>query len=286
MRIVMPSLEPLEWMPPTINLLKKLDAFLVYELHEDRHYARNIKNAAKNAEIVIVPEYCRSHIMQSRYNLKKRPMVLPNKSDIDFEGLQVQEDDKILEAIDRIARCKKAGFHVCVYMGGINSERPLEPFLDSIRDNGTWKLAAIGKSTPYLDDLIGRYYDVLIYLGYFSPPKHLSVARFCDVGILNYISINQTQGLNALFCAPNKIFEYTGLGLPVIGNDIPGLRYDIIGNSCGEVVDYDDSKSVDRALNKILSNYEEYSTAAKQYYNSVNVDAILKRILNSLERME
>ena len=31
------------------------------------------------------------------------------------------------------------------------------------------------------------------------------------------------NSLNRAFCAPNKIYEYSGLRIPAIGNEVPGL---------------------------------------------------------------
>ena len=383
MRIIMPSFEPLEWMPPTINLLKKLDAlgyevlfvtvypceylktldlknvknkclyskeinvvkkikymrgvsgvlyrfdiaikkiiarrlkgvlnaemrkddylwvvnemtvmlggksflkkrhygFLIYELHERKFYARHIEYAAKHADFVVVPEYCRAHIMQSRYSLKQVPIVLPNKSDIDFEGMMLSEKGQ--KAVGKIHELHAKGNKVLIYMGGIGPERPLEALLSAIKETKNCKLVVLGGSSGYLQKLLDDYSDVLIYLGRFNPPEHLAVARFADVGVLNYVSINQTQGLNALFCAPNKIFEYTGLGLPVIANDIPGLRFSVLSSGCGELVDYQDTKSVLKAVNAIFDNYSVYSEAAKKYYDSVDIDSIVHEIVNNINK--
>ncbi|MBQ7170768.1 MAG: glycosyltransferase [Clostridia bacterium] len=255
-------------------------AFLIYELHEDLFYARNIKKVAQKASAVVVPDYFRAHIMKSRYNLKQLPFVLPNRSDIDFEKMFETERNK--KAIEQIKLSKAEGNRILVYMGGVNQERPLEGLLEAIQRIGSWKLAIIGKPSQYLDELQREYSECILNLGAFSPPDHLTIAQFCDIGVLNYVSINKKQGLNAIFCAPNKIYEYTGLGLPVIGNDIPGLRFCISTSMCGELVDYDDPSSIETALNTIVNRYEEYSEAARDFYRATNTDETLKRIISAV----
>lgn len=260
-------------------LKNKKYSFLIYELHEQQFYARNIEYVAKNAESVVVPEYCRAHIMKSRYQLKKLPFILPNKSDIELDELHLSNNAK--NAINEINKIKEDGFKVLVYMGGIGTERPLEGLLDAIRVTGNLKLVILGRDSEYLSYLLKTYDDVIVYLGSYAPPEHLAVARNADIGVLNYVSINQCQGLNALFCAPNKIYEYTGLGLPIIANDIPGLRFDVSYYKCGELVDYNNVNSVKSAIEIIINNYLDYSDAAKKYYDSIDVDAIIKNILAS-----
>ncbi len=260
-------------------LKKKNYAFTVYELHERKWYARNIEKAAKMARIVIVPEYNRAHIMAWRYRLKNVPYVMPNKSDILLDDLKLSED--AVAAIKLLTDKKNSGKKVILYMGGINKERPLEGFLNSISKNDKYVLAIIGRQTTYLDILIRKYRERIIYLGAYNPPVHLAVAEHADIGLLNYVGISNVQGLNALYCAPNKIFEYTGLGLPVIGNDIPGLRNDILYSHAGEVVDFDNSEEVLMALEKIFNSYNEYSKNALSFYDGVDIDKTLIEILSN-----
>ena len=82
---------------------------------------------------------------------------------------------------------------------------------------------------------------------------------------------------------PNKIFEYTGLGLPVIANDIPGLRFPIMNSRCGEIVDYQNKKSVSDALKKIFDNYQVYVSEAYKFYKSVDIDEILNDTLSIIK---
>ncbi len=61
------------------------------------------------------------------------------------------------------------------------------------------------------------------------PVLHSEIYRFLagyDVGLAFYKRTN----LNNYFCAPNKVYDYIQLGMPVISNDYPGLR-DILANN-------------------------------------------------------
>ncbi len=255
-------------------------AFTMYELHEDIFANRHIKRAARGADIVVVPEYCRAHITKSRFYLKRLPIILPNKSEIvPYNGELSEEAQK---AVKMMEEKRAEGKRVVLYMGGIGLERPLEGIASALEGNQKFVFAVIGRHTEYLDQLRNKYKDIL-YLGGYNPPEHLEVAKHADIGVLNYVSINDIQGLNAIFCAPNKIFEYTGLGLPVIANDIPGLRFEIIASRCGKLVDFSDSNSIKEALETIDDNYEEYSNAAHKYYESVDIDVILRKILKEME---
>lgn len=260
------------------RFLKKKDyAFTIYELHEKTFKNRHIENAAKHAKVTIVPEYCRAHIMQSRYGLKKEPVVLPNKTEIKPAETLSQKAD---EAIALLESLRQEGRIPVLYMGGINKERPLEPILEAIKDDPKFRLVLMGRESVYLQELTSRYYGFFDYIGAFVPPEHIQVAAHAGIGLLMYVSLNQTQGLNAIFCAPNKIYEYTGQGLPVIGNDIPGLKFPIELSGVGKVADFTRKDSIKAALEAIHADYGGYSKRAKEFHKQTDVNQIIQNVLD------
>lgn len=48
-----------------------------------------------------------------------------------------------------------------------------------------------------------------------------------SIGVMSYSPHQKTHAgvVNALYCAPNKIFEYGKYGKPMIANDVPALKY-------------------------------------------------------------
>lgn len=267
----------------TSFLKGKKYAFTIYELHERTGKNRCIEVAAKNAVVVAVPEYCRAHIVQSRYALKKTPVVLPNKTTIRFDG---QLSDEGQAAIAKLEQRKQQGVTTILYMGGIGPERPLEPILEAIADKKEYRLVVMGRQSGYLQKLQSKYPDQFDYLGAFRPPEHIQVASHADIGLLMYVSVNQKLGLNALFCAPNKLYEYTGQGLPVIANDIPGLRFPVETNQIGVVVDFSKKEAIYQALEKVGRDYQGFAARAKAFYNQLDVKGIIFKILEQLQSSE
>lgn len=252
-------------------------AFTVYELHEKNRKSRCIERAAQGAKVVVVPEYCRAHIMQSRYNLKKTPLVLPNKTQI--AGVDGPLPEAAVKAVELLKQRREQGFQTVLYMGGINEERPLEPILDAIGESSKFRLVVMGRESVYLTRLQERYPGKFDYLGAFQPPVHIQVAEHAAVGLLMYVSINQTQGLNALFCAPNKLYEYTGKGLPVIANDIPGLRFPVELNDMGCVTDFSKPESIRTALEAIEQRYAQLSENALAFFRGMDAEAVIRNVL-------
>ena len=92
--------------------------------------------------------------------------------------------------------------------------------------------------------------------------------------------------MNHLFCAPNKTWEYSGFGIPTLGNDLPGLEYSIGSAGAGRCVDFDDKDAIIEAIKDIDNKYEEYSSNATKFYNSFDVGTSLKSITEDfLERV-
>ena len=87
--------------------------------------------------------------------------------------------------------------------------------------------------------------------------------------------------LNAIFCAPNKTWEYTGFGIPVLCHDIPGLRYTIGQYKAGVCADMDDTEAIKAAITEMDSNYEEYSQNAIAFYVSFDVKKSLLDITSN-----
>ena len=84
----------------------------------------------------------------------------------------------------------------------------------------------------------------------FAPPvpmeKLTEVASSADVGVIPYIPVN----INNYFTSPNKLFEYIGAGLAVVGSDVPFLRQIILENEIGYVFNPRDPQSIADAINK------------------------------------
>jgi glycosyltransferase involved in cell wall biosynthesis len=189
-------------------------------------------------------------------------------------------------AIAKLEKRKQQGITTILYMGGIGPERPLEPILEAIADKKEYRLVVMGRQSGYLQKLQSKYPGQFDYLGAFRPPEHIQIASHADIGLLMYVSVNQNLGLNALFCAPNKLYEYTGQGLPVIANDIPGLRFPVETNQIGVVVDFSKKEAICQALEKIGRDYRGFAARAKVFYNQLDVNAIIFKILEQLQSSE
>ena len=183
------------------------------------------------------------------------------------------------KAINSINLLKAQGFFVLIYAGIFIPERQLDKIIEACSNLKKVKLVFVGRNSYYLEELKKKYEDGFTYLGFFSPPDHLKIIESADIGILTYVA--QNGSINAVFCAPNKIFEYGSCGLPVIGNDIPGLSQVIEKENIGACFIQDDVESIEFAIKDVINNYSVYSQNIFRFVNSIDVDAEIDKVLKN-----
>jgi glycosyltransferase involved in cell wall biosynthesis len=222
------------------------------------------------------PEYNRANIYRALLGLKDTPYVLPNKPAF------LPTKDSLMEMGIRYKDIvnKINGRRVILYQGLLGKERNIGSFIKVIRklDKGKYVTVLLGKKTPMLD--IYKYHDPnLIHIDYLPAPDYLFITSLAYLGIVSYLP----DKLNTIFCAPNKIFEYSAFGIPMLGNNIPGLKYTIEESGCGLVCDDSSEEDIFEKLNVILNNYQKYSENAIRFFNSVDNKETIRKALLKIE---
>ena len=250
------------------NLNGKRYLLSFYELNDHRRdFLGQIRPVALNAVEVIVPEYNRACILRVWMKLDKSPTVIPNKP------LNHPRHRNIRNSYSEQLDGKK----IVLYQGYINRSRNLDKVCEAVKDMPGYCIVLMGKGdTSYINELKQKYPQI-IHISFIAPPEHLYVTSWAHIAIVKYDFVV----LNAIFCAPNKTWEYTGFGIPVLCHDIPGLRYTIGQYKAGVCTDMDDTDSIKAAITEIDGNYEEYSKNAITFYNSCNIK---QEILTIVER--
>ena len=85
--------------------------------------------------------------------------------------------------------------------------------------------------------------------------------------------------LNALYCAPNKIFEYSGYGIPMVGSDVLGLKLPFEKWNMGVCCRDNSEQSIYEAIDKVDKAHEEMSKNSRLFFESVDLDESVKNIL-------
>lgn len=241
-------------------------------------YLQLLKKYAKNSLANIVPEYNRSFILMNYLKLNTPPSVIPNKPFNHPATKFMQISD--IEISKKIHLLKKK--KIILYQGHISSDRGLESFFQNILSviNDEWVLVLMGSNHDSIVERLMQKSNKLIYFENVNAPFHLEVTSHAYIGLVSYDS----KSLNNIYCAPNKIFEYAGFGIPILGNDIPGLKYTIETNNAGKCINTDDVHSVQNALLSISENYEKYSENSKIFFSLYDNNKLFLDILSTVSK--
>lgn len=238
----------------------------------------NLKKYAQKAYKVVVPEYNRARIQKTWWDLKETPTVLPNKP-VDEEIDMSKVPSEAVEIIDKLKQEKRK---VILYQGVFGIDRNFELFAEAFKmlsDKVVFCL--LGPDNNYRKKLCEQYPDIE-YLGYLSPPYHLLITPYAYAALLTYLPSRKCGNqsvLNALYCAPNKIYEYAKFGIPMIGNDVPGLDLPFKLYNIGRIYHGSGVEEMKAVLNDIDNNYATLNDNCLEFYNSINLNRIVEDIL-------
>ena len=237
-----------------------------YELNDNRReFLEQLKPVAQNALEVMVPEYNRACILRVWMKLAKTPTVIPNKP------LNHPRKRNIPNSYQEVLEGKK----IVLYQGYINRNRNLDKVCEAMKDMPGYCLVLMGKgSASYINEL-KRKYPQIIHISFIAPPEHLYVTSWARIGIVKYDWFD----LNHAYCAPNKTWEYAGFGIPMIGNELPGLRYTIGNANAAVLAEMDKVEDIKKAIDVIDNNYEFYGENALNFYKSCDIESMLKEIV-------
>ena len=239
-----------------------------------------IDDYARSAWKTVVPEINRAYIQKVQWKLEKTPYVLPNKSYYIEPGEMTEEVEQAISILKAEKR------KIIFYMGIFSPDRDMDSCIKAIDSLGDdYCLVAIGRISEVMRDKAEYFINNtpnFKYLGFFNPPNHLHFLKYAHIGLTPYrpsYAIKYASPLNSLYCAPNKIFEYAGFGIPMIGTDVLGLKIPFekfeIGVCCKDLsVD-----SIVDAVNRIDSNYHNMQQNCLKFYSSVDLDQIMKSII-------
>ena len=254
------------------NLSERKFILNVLELYDEgTMYDRYLKKMADKAELLICCEKHRAAIMQSRYNLKRFPTVIPNKP-YDLQEVSILRED-IKEQLKRLE-----GKFMILYQGIITPDRPLALIAQALKniDDPNLVFVYMGRCDDHsYPAYLKSIYPESYYLGYIPAPEHLEVTKLCQIGIANYDYSN----LNNVFCAPNKIYEYTKFGKPILASQNIGLTETVGAAGAAVCVDFRNVREIVNGISKIRDDYRNYSIKAERFYNDIDIKNIIKGLV-------
>ncbi len=242
-------------------------------------------NAAKlcnNAIQVVVPEYNRAHILQALWNINKLPVVISN---CPYNHENIKKDNTVYDEKARNILNEIGNKKIILYQGIIGKERPLEPMIRAVSSLGDeYAFVVMSGGKNIYENIRSRNF---YFIPFVAPPGHLQITSHAYIGVLSYVPTKETgySVLNTLYCAPNKIYEFSMFGIPMIGNDNPGLRYVFQTKHIGEIFENWSEKAICDAIGKIERKYGAYSKAAIDFVIKEDVLKQIKSVLDIINEI-
>lgn len=239
-------------------LKKKQNTKFIYDAHElsvpdksagfsfrNRIFQYLEKSIICKVDLVICAQSHRAQIMKDYYKLRELPIVIRNISKLP----EIDEWEINSNLFDFFSKYQK----IIVYAGAIAESRNLIGLIDAVNGLGKdYGLLIIGDGY-YLKELNSYILDQDIrnsFLAGSIPYKKLaSVLKKCDIGYLYY----SNDDLNNKYCAPNKIYEYTSISLPIVANNNLVVSSIFKKSGIGEC-----NENIKEAILIIFNNYDYY----------------------------
>lgn len=244
-------------------------------------HSKKTVRLARNAAAVVCPEYNRAHIQKVWWDLPRVPFVLPNKpcetEDIPFRS----EDRQIRLAFEGEER------KILLYQGVFSSDRSFSAYSKALEILGhDYCLYLMGMAMSAAEQRkaqqLAAASEQIELIDFVPAPYHLAYTSFGHIGLLPYKPSKggRCSCLNALYCAPNKIWEYARVGLPMIGSDVPALKHQLESNGAGFAINMDDPNAIVDAIRTIADNYDKYSSSSRRLYDSYDSTEIVREIID------
>ena len=232
---------------------------------------------AQKAEAVIACEVTRAYIMKYWFGLKRLPYVMPNKPyDLGASKNAKPSCEKTKQAIEAVR-----GKNFIIFQGifqKLDYMKALATALSQMNSDNYIVLMGFDLYKTNAYEELKKIYDKVIELSSLPAPLHLEVTSHAKIGLVFYDDFS----LNQAFCAPNKIYEYSGFGIPMLANKIPGLENTVGKFNAGKCIDFE-SKQLMEAIKEIDGNYKQYSANALALYNAVDNEETINKIIEDIQ---
>jgi len=281
----------LETLELACALKNELKIPLVYDSHEiaseRNHHSPAQKNRAgikeakfiPNADVVIMVSDGCAEFTSAKYGIAL-PTVIMNTPDFDPTKTQVRDLRKELNI--------PTGNIVLVHQGSLQKNRGVEQSIDAIRDipNITYVIIGYGQHRPFLEEYVvsSGLSEKVKFFGPVPANQLIEWTATADIGICTIVGKTKSY----LYAMPNKLFEYTMAGLPVIASNYPDMGKFVTENKMGITCDPESAESISAAINTLVSDpqlrekFAEGARIARTKFNWANEQKKLLKIYSQL----
>lgn len=236
-------------------------------------YARMMQTST-----VVLPEYNRAWLYKSALGLEHLPFVIPNKIEPHPRKPKLSLPEEMQKVFAEIGDRP-----VFLFQGSWGGDRKdIGMVLETLAKNRPQYCVVTMPATEAARQRLSQYPNAYI-LPFMPAPGHLRVTSHATVGLAFYSDGGDyaLQRLNAIYCAPNKIYEYAGFGIPTLGNRLPGLQYSVEAAGAGRCCDLTET-SILAAADELVANIETFRKNATAFYEATDLEQLTKQVLDAV----
>lgn len=253
--IKMINIHAIALLPFGIFLKYLFKAKLVYDTHEletETNGSKGLrkklakfmeKSLIKKCDLIFVVSeniadwYAKEYDIKRPIVVKNAPRLIDSKKTNHFrENLSIKDNSIIV-----------------LYQGGLSKGRGVDLLLESFKKRDDDKVVIVFMGYGQLEEdikITSKEKNNLFFHPAVAPEVVLEYTSSADFGI----HMIQNTCLNHYYCLPNKLFEYSMAGLPVIVSNMKEMRELVEKYDMGIIVEDDKVNSMNNAIDKILQS--------------------------------
>lgn len=142
-----------------------------------------------------------------------------------------------------------------IYQGGFQRARGIDSLIRAsaaLRGKAIVTLQGFGSDGTRLRQLVESHdlQETVRFIEPCAPELVVPTAHEHDVGVVTY----RAETLNDYLAAPNKLFDYMGAGIAVLGTRLPMIEEIVTRERCGVLFSPDDEEDLAHALAEIVAD--------------------------------
>lgn len=253
---------------PALLAARRRRAKFIYDAHEleaDRagHIEKtpwlrrlllwSLRLVMRRADHVICASESRADIMLQEYGARERPTPILNVTP--RAGLPTGEPRTSIEIQEAGRAIDLTGKRVVLYQGTLAPGRGLDRVVAALRElDDDIVLMILGSGTTF-DQLIAQAQrdgtrHRLIMVGQVPADTLVHYMNRAHLGLAIYLNTCR----NNYHCAPNKIYEYASVGLPVVAPNFPDVQSVVDQYKIGCTFDPEQPDSIAHAIRTVLGD--------------------------------
>lgn len=171
---------------------------------------------------------------------------------------------------------------VLIYQGVINFSRGIDKMIEAMQflENVQLWIVGFGPKKAEFEALTSQFNlnDKVKFIGQVPPSQLKLITPKADLGL----SLEEDYGISYRFALPNKIFDYTHAGIPILGTNLPEIKDTIENYAIGRVIQNHDPQHIAELIQGMLQEgktpYSENLKKAAEVFNWENEEKKLVKI--------